>query len=95
MATKSHQVAEHQSSAGATQSTRAAEAAMRFPVDIFEDGEGITLAADMPGVSKDGLDVRIDGDNLLLEGKLEFDLPGHAKRYRPTCARACIAAVSS
>lgn len=53
----------------------AAEAAIRAPVDIFEDSEGITLEADMPGVSKDRLTVRIDGDTLVLEGQVQFDLP--------------------
>ena len=58
---------------------RAAEAAMRAPVDIFEDNEGITLEADMPGVSKDRLTVRIDGDTLVLEGQARFDLPEHSE----------------
>ena len=48
---------------------------MRAPVDIFEDSEGITLKADMPGVSKDRLTVRIDGDSLVLEGQVQFALP--------------------
>ena len=52
-----------------------AEAAIRAPVDIFEDGEGISLETDMPGVSKDRLSVRIDGDTLVLEGQLRFALP--------------------
>ena len=38
------------------------------PVDIFEDENGFTLIADMPGVSKDQLVVRVTGDNLLIEG---------------------------
>lgn len=58
---------------------RAAEGAIRAPVDIFEDGEGITLEADMPGVSKDRLTVRIDGDTLILEGQVQFDLPEQAE----------------
>jgi HSP20 family molecular chaperone IbpA len=37
------------------------------PVDVFEDDAGITLLADMPGVSRDRLGVRVDGDTLLLE----------------------------
>lgn len=37
------------------------------PVDVFEDDAGITLLADMPGVSRDRLGVRVDGDNLLVE----------------------------
>lgn len=38
------------------------------PVDIVEDQEGITLTADLPGVSKEGLAVRVDGDTLVIEG---------------------------
>ena len=37
------------------------------PVDIFEDASGITVLADLPGVTKDKLGVRIDGENLVLE----------------------------
>jgi HSP20 family protein len=37
------------------------------PVDIFEDDSGITLLADIPGVSRDRLGVRVDGDSLILE----------------------------
>lgn len=51
------------------------EAALRAPVDIFEDSDGITLVADMPGVSKERLTVRIDADTLVLEGRVQFDLP--------------------
>ena len=41
-------------------------------VDIFEDAGGITLLADMPGVSKDRLDVKLDGDTLSVEGRVEL-----------------------
>ena len=44
-------------------------------VDIFEDAGGITLLADMPGVSKDRLDIRLDGDSLAIEGRVELDAP--------------------
>lgn len=37
-------------------------------VDVFEDASGITLLADMPGVTKDLLDLKIEGDALLIEG---------------------------
>src|SRR3954468_5355105 len=46
------------------------EPALRPAVDIFETEEGITLRADMPGVSKDRLNVRVDGTNLLVEGRI-------------------------
>ena len=44
-------------------------------VDIFEDAGGITLLADMPGVSRDRLEVHLDGDNLSIEGRVELDAP--------------------
>jgi len=37
------------------------------PVDVFEDEHGLTLLADMPGATRDGLGVRVDGDSLTLE----------------------------
>lgn len=40
-------------------------------VDIFEDDAGVTIMADLPGVSKERLGVRIDGDNLVIEGAAE------------------------
>ena len=44
-------------------------------VDIFEDAGGITLLADMPGVSRDSLDVRLDGDALAIEGQVSIAAP--------------------
>jgi HSP20 family protein len=44
-------------------------------VDIFEDAGGITLLADMPGVSKDRLDIHLDGDNLSVEGGVDLGAP--------------------
>ncbi len=40
-------------------------------VDIFEDAAGVTIMADLPGVSRERLGVRIDGDNLVIEGSAE------------------------
>lgn len=37
------------------------------PVDVYEDETGITLLADLPGVSRDRLGVRVDGESLVLE----------------------------
>ena len=48
----------------------AAATTIRPLVDIFETADGITLRADMPGVSKDGLNLRVEGANLLVEGKI-------------------------
>jgi HSP20 family protein len=37
------------------------------PVDVFENESGITLLADLPGVPREALGVRVDGDTLLIE----------------------------
>jgi len=63
----------------APQRQQAAEAPIRPPVDIWENKEGITLRADMPGVSKDRLNLRIDGNNLIVEGQVQFELPENAE----------------
>lgn len=45
------------------------------PVDVFEDEHGITLLADLPGVSRERLGVRVNGDSLLIEGSAEVAGP--------------------
>jgi HSP20 family molecular chaperone IbpA len=37
------------------------------PVDVFENDASITLLADLPGVARDQLNLRVDGDTLVLE----------------------------
>lgn len=44
-------------------------------VDVVEDSNGITLLADLPGVKKDGLDIKVDGATLSLEGAVALDAP--------------------
>lgn len=52
----------------ATQDKGAQQPYVIPPVDVFEDASGITLLADLPGVPRDGLSVRVDGDSLQIEG---------------------------
>ena len=47
---------------------------LRPPVDVFENGDGITLWADMPGVSRERLNLHVEGNTLLLEGNIEFPM---------------------
>ena len=47
------------------------------PVDIFEDESGFTLIADMPGVTKEQLVVRVTGDSLLIEGAATVPATGN------------------
>ncbi len=49
------------------------EPALWPPVDVIEDASGITLYADLPGVPRDKLSLRVDGDTLSIEA--EFALP--------------------
>jgi HSP20 family molecular chaperone IbpA len=44
-------------------------------VDVIEDAGGITLLADLPGVKKDALDVKVEGTSLTLEGRIALDTP--------------------
>ena len=53
--------------------------ALRPPVDILEDAEGITLMADMPGVSKDRLHIHVDANNLQIDGEAQVELPEGAE----------------
>ncbi|MFH0344129.1 MAG: Hsp20/alpha crystallin family protein [Chromatiales bacterium] len=49
--------------------------AMVPTVDVLEDETGITLFADLPGVPRDRLTVRADGDGLLIEGEVVLETP--------------------
>lgn len=61
-------------------------------VDIFEDAHQLTLQAEMPGVSKESLNVQADRNSLLIEGTVALDLPAdgmtalyadlHTTKYR-------------
>ncbi|TLY89200.1 MAG: Hsp20/alpha crystallin family protein [Gammaproteobacteria bacterium] len=80
MSTHFNEVTQRQSDGALAQARgRTAESAMRAPADVYEDQEGLTLVADMPGVSRERLDVRVDGDKLLLEGSVQFELPEQAE----------------
>jgi HSP20 family protein len=54
---------------------REQELALAPAVDIFEDAHGITVQAEMPGVSKDRLTVQADRNSLLIEGDVVIDMP--------------------
>lgn len=61
--------------AARTDATQGTQRPAAPAVDIFEDAGGITLYADMPGVSRDNLDLRLDGDSLAIEGAVHFAVP--------------------
>lgn len=41
-------------------------------VDVVEDASGITLYADLPGVPKDKLHVRVESDNLSIDAEVSL-----------------------
>ena len=62
-------------------------------VDVFEDSQGITLWADLPGVTKDKLDVKVHDGNLYIEAEAVIPTPAglrlqHAEIREPRFARA-------
>jgi HSP20 family molecular chaperone IbpA len=76
-----------------TTQTPRAEAALLPPVDVIEDAGGITLHADLPGVPREALHLRVDGDQLSIEADVTVAAPQglevtHAEvalpRYRRT-----------
>jgi HSP20 family protein len=45
------------------------------PIDVLEDDTGIILFADLPGVPRDRLTVRVDGEGLFIEGEVVLEAP--------------------
>jgi HSP20 family protein len=44
-------------------------------VDVYENNDGILLVADLPGVPKDQLELRVENDTLLIEADIAQDTP--------------------
>ena len=51
------------------------EQALLPPVDVIEDANGITLYADLPGVSRERLNLQVDGETLTIEGQVGTAMP--------------------
>jgi HSP20 family protein len=66
----------HQQTDGNREVTRARERYAQPPVDIYETDNTLILLADMPGVSKEDLEVRVDQDTLTIQGKAKDLVPG-------------------
>lgn len=63
------------------------------PVDVSEDSQGITLWADLPGVTKERLSVKVHDGNLYIEAEAMVRTPAglrlqHAEIREPRFARA-------
>ena len=56
--------------------TRSQERYVTPPVDIYETGEGLVVKADLPGVNKENLDVRVENNLLSIRGRATHAAPG-------------------
>ncbi len=56
--------------------TRSQEHYMAPPVDIYETEGNLVLIADLPGVSKDSLDVSLEDDTLTIQGRANHSAAG-------------------
>jgi HSP20 family protein len=66
---------EAQQTAGDAETGRQSEWTLVPDVDIYEDAEGIYVQADMPGVSRERLDIQVNKDALTIEGEARIDMP--------------------
>lgn len=56
--------------------TRSQEQHVPPPVDIYETAEGLVVKADLPGVSKDKLNVHVENNLLTIRGEATHVAPG-------------------
>ncbi len=64
------------------------ETALVPPVDIIEDADGITVRADLPGVSREDVSIGVDGETLTLEARVKL---GESSGMQPVYAEVRIA----
>jgi HSP20 family molecular chaperone IbpA len=81
MAEKTIETPETQRGIPATEGTRTRERDITPPVDIYETPEDLVVMADLPGVTKEDLDVRVENNLLTIRGRARHTVPG-AAMYR-------------
>jgi len=57
------------------ESQQPGDAALLPPVDVIEDSRGITLRADLPGVSKEKLNLQVEGVTLTIDAEVTLPIP--------------------
>jgi len=58
-----------------TESTRHHERYVAPPVDIYETQDGLVVLADLPGVAKEALEIRVDNNVLTIRGHAHHAVP--------------------
>ena len=56
--------------------TRSQEQYMTPPVDIYETGQGLIVKADLPGVAKENMDIRVENNLLTIRARAAHVAPG-------------------
>jgi len=75
-----NQVATTRGSESLTKVSNESNRAATLPaVDIYENATGITLLADLPGVSKDRLSIKVQANELLIEGEAAVQVPAEVR----------------
>ena len=78
MAEKTVATSSQQSMTPSREVTRSQEQYVTPPVDIYETQEGLVVKADLPGVAKDSMDIRVENNLLTIHAKA-----AHAARGEP------------
>lgn len=76
MAEKTVAANSQEKSAPSREGTRSQERYVTPPVDIYENGEGLIVKADLPGVDKENLDVRVENNLLTIRARPAQATPG-------------------
>jgi HSP20 family protein len=50
------------------------------PVDIYETEDGLMVVADLPGVSKEDVDIRVEDSILTIKGRTDYQPQAHLLR---------------
>jgi HSP20 family molecular chaperone IbpA len=77
MAEKTVPVPSEEKAPAPQETTRAQDRYIAPPVDIYEDKDGLTVVADLPGAAPDSLDVRVDQGVLTIQARTSHLAPGN------------------
>jgi HSP20 family protein len=76
MAEKTIATRSQQSMTRSREETRSREQYVTPPVDIYETQEGLIVKADLPGVARDNMDIRIENSLLTIRANAAHVAPG-------------------
>lgn len=51
------------------------------PIDVFEDGESVTVKAEIPGIKKENINVQLTGDTITISGEKKSESKVQEENY--------------